>query len=137
MNLPASKGLLITTGLAMLTIATGLKPSQAQSNRASDLTNGVYVYGQTHQPNQIDQGYVVFQHNNGKVVGAAYYPNSEFECFQGRLNNTKLEIQPISTEGRTTANLNNFHQVPTSQNDRRILSQCQQEVRAAKVSLQR
>lgn len=151
MNLPALKEVWITTNLAILITvmpsatasltATGFKPSDAQSNRASALENGIYLYGQTKQPNQIDQGYIVLQNNNGEVVGAAYYPSSEFECFRGTLNSTELEIQSISSEGsttnRSTTELDDFYQIPVSQNDRRILSLCQQEVKAAKLSLHR
>lgn len=147
MNLPALKEALITTSLAILTTtmpsahvtATGLRTSEAQSNRASALENGIYLYGQSKQPNQIDQGYIVLQNNNGEVIGAAYYPRSEFECFRGNLNNTKLEVQSISDEdsitNRSTTELSRFHQIPVSQNDRRILSLCQQQVKTAKLSL--
>jgi hypothetical protein len=48
--------------------------------------DGVYLYGQSPQPNQIGQGYVVFQKRQGRIVGALYMPRSEFSCFQGTLD---------------------------------------------------
>ncbi|RCJ18301.1 hypothetical protein A6770_06940 [Nostoc minutum NIES-26] len=48
--------------------------------------DGVYLYGQSPQPNQLGQGYVLFQKQQGKVTGALYMPQSEFSCFQGTLD---------------------------------------------------
>ncbi|BAU15415.1 hypothetical protein LEP3755_59730 [Leptolyngbya sp. NIES-3755] len=137
MNLPAlncfSK-VFLTASLVTLTawITTGAEQSQARSNDSSkDLANGIYLYGQVEQPNQISKGYVVFQNIDGQVVGAFYYPRSEFQCFQGNLDDRTLDIQTLSTEStqvdRSTAELSNFHRIPVSDNDRRILSMCQQE----------
>ncbi|MEH2363484.1 hypothetical protein [Nostoc sp.] len=48
--------------------------------------DGVYLYGQSPKPNQIGQGYIIFQKQQAKVTGALYMPQSEFNCFQGTLN---------------------------------------------------
>lgn len=48
--------------------------------------NGVYLYGQSSQPGQMGQGYIVFQKQQTNVVGALYIPGSEFNCFYGTIN---------------------------------------------------
>jgi hypothetical protein len=48
--------------------------------------NGIYLYGQSAKPNQIGQAYIIFQKQRDKVTGALYMPQSEFNCFQGTLD---------------------------------------------------
>jgi hypothetical protein len=48
--------------------------------------NGVYLYGQSSQPGQMGQGYIVFEKQQRNVVGALYIPGSEFNCFYGTVN---------------------------------------------------
>jgi len=48
--------------------------------------DGVYLYGQSPTANQIGQGYIVFQKQQGRVSGALYMPRSEFSCFQGTID---------------------------------------------------
>jgi len=114
--------------------------------------DGVYLYGQSPQPNQIGQGYVVFQKQQGKLVGALYMPRSEFSCFQGTLNKsgelamtvtttpdagispdvaTASKIPTLSNdEPMTYAHslaLQDYHQINSiSADDRRILQMCTQ-----------
>jgi hypothetical protein len=141
MNLPALncfKRVFPTVGLVALTawITTGAEQSQAQSNRSStNLADDIHLYGQVAQPDQVSKGYVVFQNIEGEVVGAVYYPRSEFSCFQGNLDGRTLDVQPIAANSedadRSTAELLDFYKLPVSENDRRILSQCKREVKAA------
>lgn len=48
--------------------------------------DGIYLYGQSPKSNQLGQGYIIFQKQQGKITGALYMPESEFNCFQGTLN---------------------------------------------------
>lgn len=61
--------------------------------------DGVYLYGQSPQPDQLGQEYMVFEVEQGKVVGALYLPHSEFSCFQGTLNSGKLAMVVASSPG--------------------------------------
>ncbi len=54
--------------------------------------DGVYLYGQSPQPQQIGQEYIVIEVNKSKVVGAFYLPSSEFNCFDGTLEDGKLAL---------------------------------------------
>jgi hypothetical protein len=50
--------------------------------------DGIYLYGQSSQPGQVGQGYVVFQKQQGRVTGALYMPHSEYSCFNGTVDNS-------------------------------------------------
>jgi hypothetical protein len=114
--------------------------------------DGIYLYGQSPQPNQLGQGYVVFQRQQGKVTGALYMPQSEFSCFEGTLNQSgelAMTVKGSPDESGSnevaTANtlpdfaedepvsyaysvaLQDYHQLNAiSANDRRILQMCNQ-----------
>ena len=65
--------------------------------------DGIYLYGQSPKPEQIGQEYIVFQVQQGQVVGAVYLPQSEFNCFQGKLDATQLSLTMIYPEELTNA----------------------------------
>lgn len=67
--------------------------------------DGIYLYGQSPQPEQIGQEYIVFQVQQGQVVGAVYLPRSEFNCFQGKLDATQLSVTMINADELTNNEL--------------------------------
>jgi hypothetical protein len=114
---------------------------------ASNLPDGVYLYGQSAQPEQIGQGYFVFEVNRGKVIGALYMPRSSFDCASGSFKDNQLALRVVNSYDRTTnpyeiaversstvastgnptqeIGLQGFHRLPTvSENDQRILNVC-------------
>jgi hypothetical protein len=66
--------------------------------KGSVLADGVYLYGQAAQAEKIGSEYLVFQIHQGKIRGAIYYPQSEFNCFTGAIaaNQIKLSIRDPS-----------------------------------------
>jgi len=112
-------------------VVSQLQPSG--SNPPSSKADGIYLYGETSQPNQISKAYVVFQHQKGKVVGAIYSPNSEFDCFTGSQKNNTLDVKSVNASQvkieTTKINLSKLHPVKTvSANEQRIVSVCKQAV---------
>lgn len=95
------------------------------------MPNGAYLYGQVPQPNQIRQAYVVFQHHNGKVVGAVFEPRSEFSCFAGTADPNALQVKTVgfnSVPVTTEIELSSLHPIMAmSDNDQRILATCKQD----------
>jgi len=65
------------------------------------LANGTYLYGQSSEPEQIGQEYIVFEANQGKVVGALYMPSSEFSCFYGTLDSNYLNLNVVNPYDQT------------------------------------
>ncbi|MBD2439524.1 hypothetical protein [Nostoc sp. FACHB-110] len=113
--------------------------------------DGVYLYGQSPKPNQIGQGYIIFQKQQGRVSGALYMPSSEFSCFQGTIdksgelamtvNGSSDEVTASDVATRSTipsvsdeefsnyaysVALQDYHPIQyISASDRRILKTCQ------------
>lgn len=100
-----------------------LSPSQISQSRAitnraiGQLSDGVYLYGQSSVPEQIGQEYMVFEVRNGRAIGAFYMPQSEFNCFAGTLQGQQLNVTlaPTATddiaEGGTEDNSQGFQPV--------------------------
>jgi len=109
-------GLLLTVGLTMNVSSSPIAAAQ-QLKQAGDSTvetnpssvsasevsipDGTYLYGQSAQPNQIGQEYIVFQANEGKLVGALYLPHSEFSCFHGTLESKQMNLRVVNPYDQT------------------------------------
>ena len=114
----------------------------------SPLTSQRYLYGQSSQPEQIGQDYLVFEVRQDKLVGAFYMPQSEFACFYGEVDGKQMNlnvVDPYSQEifaysvpleaqsniAQADGQISNsfapegYQQINTlSNNDQRILNTC-------------
>ncbi|MBD2353162.1 hypothetical protein H6G41_00745 [Tolypothrix sp. FACHB-123] len=114
--------------------------------------DGVYLYGQSEKPNQIGQGYIIFEKRRATVKGALYMPSSEFSCFQGTIDRSgelamtvntspdETSFNPVATTNTIpsisddafspypySVALQDYHQLKSiSDNDRQILQMCNQ-----------
>lgn len=70
----------------------------AQQSNGS-LQDGVYLYGQAPEPDQIGSGYVVFEARNQQVIGALYMPHSSFDCMYGSIAESELAMTVINSYG--------------------------------------
>lgn len=66
------------------------------------LTDGVYLYGQSEEPEQLGSEYLVFQVRQGKIKGAFYMPSSEFDCFDGQATSSGINLSIVDPEDNTT-----------------------------------
>ena len=64
--------------------------------------DGIYLYGQSAEPEQIGQAYMVFEARQGKVVGAFYMPRSSFDCFYGDLGSQQMALKIVDSYGEGT-----------------------------------
>lgn len=62
----------------------------------AQIPDGTYLYGQSSEPQQNGKEYLVFQANQGKVVGAMYLPNSEYSCFHGTLDSRQMNLTVVN-----------------------------------------
>lgn len=118
---------------------------------AAMMADGIYLYGQSSQPEEIGKEYLVFSVQAGKITGAIYMPSSEFTCFHGTLEPNQLNISLVNPEdnstysysialqkttqiaqvgGRLTSpntvTLEGYHRIASlSENDQRLLNSCQ------------
>lgn len=133
-----------SSNLSKLQVASELQTTAP----AAKLADGIYLYGQAVQPNQIGSAYFVFEVRHGKVLGALYMPQSSFDCAYGHFQANRLALNVIDSYEKTTApfaigltqtaqvaSKNNPAMVPfglegftrldqISDNDRRILNTC-------------
>lgn len=100
-------GIILSMGLAAnpLSLATAAPQPQGHnttdfatatntllSNQSTSVSNGTYLYGQSSEPEQIGKEYIVFEARQGEVIGALYLPNSEFSCFYGTIDSSKMNL---------------------------------------------
>lgn len=112
------------------------------------LKDGIYVYGQSSQPQQIGKEYVVFEARNGKAIGAFYIPGSEYSCFYGSIQDNQMDLNVVDPFDRSTyshsialrpssllasssqVGLQGYQQVNRlSNSDRRLLAYCRDNYR--------
>lgn len=107
------------------------RPSTAKPSRGSELSDGIYLYGQSSRPEQLQKEYFIFELRQGKVIGAFYLPRSAFYCFWGTLTSAQLDVMVVDTFSQTTSpysvNLHQYYRISeVSDNDQRILRQCKE-----------
>lgn len=61
----------------------------------SPFADGIYLYGQSAQPEQIGKEYMIFRVQQGKIIGAVYLPQSEYSCFAGTLSPQQMRVSVI------------------------------------------
>ncbi len=154
----AALGLSISIGNSTISLSSARAaaapiPSSASSaarvaQSASKLADGIYLFGETKQPNQLGQSYFVFEVTQEKVLGALYMPQSSFDCAHGSFKYQQLALKvqdaydskasdyAIGLERRATiasTNLNGMGQVglagfqkidKVSQRDMQLLNAC-------------
>jgi hypothetical protein len=111
-------------------------------------TNGVYLYGESDQPDVVGKEYIIFETIGNKTIGAFYLPRSEFSCFYGKFTGTRLNVTLIDSfdlkqykfalalgENTLTASKQPMMGEPSYQpltkisiNDRQILNTCKQQL---------
>lgn len=124
-----------SSGIALMQTPVSQAPlSQSplfQSDRPEQ--DGIYLYGESSQPNQLGKGYFIFSKTGSQVVGAIYYPLSEYSCFVGRQNNTDLNVTLVEAGEQAVQGF----EVPLTpmyaiarigESEARVLSACRQEV---------
>lgn len=96
----------IVGALALGTVAVESIPVQAAPYNSTAqpvaLPDGVYLYGQSAKPDEIGQGYFVFESKQGQVVGALYFPQSSFDCATGSFNSEQLALTVTNSYDRVT-----------------------------------
>jgi hypothetical protein len=133
--------------IAILAITIGASRMVADvPNRLSGTpaANGIYLYGESDRPETIGKEYIIFERIGNKTVGAFYLPRSEFNCFKGQFQGSRLNVTltdafdrqkynfslNLNPRGLTASKLPMMGE-PTyqplgkiSDNDRRILNAC-------------
>lgn len=133
--------------------ASDLVPSQALAQAGETIVeDGIYLYGQSAEPEQVGAAYMVFESRSDRVVGAFYMPHSSFDCFYGSAEPDQLALMVVDSYEQDAAypfdvalqgnsdvassvggaiapiTLEGFQPIATiSENDYRILEVCQSQ----------
>jgi hypothetical protein len=73
--------------------------------------DGIYFYGQSTLPEQLGKEYLIFQVDRGKIKGAFFLPQSEYDCLQGTIDRQKINLSIEDIEGNIYT-----HQIAIEQN---------------------
>lgn len=97
-------GLLLATSLAAIGMPTAAveRAEASEAERARVLADGVYLYGQSSEPEEMGSEYLVFEVNQGEVVGGFYMPRSSFDCFYGSVQAEQLDLTVINSYEQTS-----------------------------------
>ena len=68
------------------------------------LEEGVYLYGQTRQRDQMGMAYLVFEVTGQKTIGAFYMPSSSFDCFYGEIEPDRLDLSIVNSYEQSVHN---------------------------------
>ncbi|MFM7424417.1 MAG: hypothetical protein ACKO7W_05385 [Elainella sp.] len=92
-------GLLMPLGFAVSAVAM---PVETEATQISPrLEDGVYLYGQSPEPATLGSEYLVFEVNQGEVIGGFYMPRSSFDCFEGKVEADRLALTVIDSYDRS------------------------------------
>lgn len=96
--------ILLTLGLSLAAsqlsygseTAAPLNPAPPVESAAAEsepsFENGLYLYGQSSEPDQVGSEYLVFEVRDRQIVGALYMPYSSFDCFYGSVEADRLAL---------------------------------------------
>ncbi|MEM9162235.1 MAG: hypothetical protein AAGC54_04105 [Cyanobacteria bacterium P01_F01_bin.4] len=65
------------------------------------LADGIYLYGQAPDRNELGSVYLVFEVNAEQTVGAFYMPASSFDCFYGNVTPDALDLTVVDSYEQT------------------------------------
>ncbi|BAC08993.1 hypothetical protein [Thermosynechococcus vestitus] len=126
----------VVLGVVTLGFTNGLAIARPTSLLAGQhqlpLANGLYLFGESPQPQQIGRSYIVFEVHDRKVYGALYLANSSFDCFRGTVGDRQLQVTVLPTYEEepypAEIDLPSFYSLrPLSASDRAILAACKAE----------
>jgi hypothetical protein len=84
-------------------IPSSASQTARMASSTAKLADGVYLYGDTNQPNQLGQSYFVFEVTQGKVLGAMYMPQSSFDCARGSFQYEQLALKVRDSYDKTAS----------------------------------
>lgn len=95
------KSALVLVGATLL---SSLSPNVAFADSMSNapLADGVYLYGQQAVAAQPGSVYMVFAVTGRQAIGAFYMPSSSFDCFNGDISSTRLDLNVIDSYEQTS-----------------------------------
>ncbi len=89
---------LAAVGIALPGVSRAqLSPSATSITSQPVLADGIYLFGQSPNPNESGSDYAVFSVKENKTVGAFYQPNSSFDCFSGEISPSRMAVNIVES----------------------------------------
>ncbi len=90
-------GLLAQAAAARTISQPGSRPGMPLSaaileSEEPTVASGAYLFGESEQPGQVGREYMVFEVNEGSMVGGFYSPSADFTCFTGKIENDVMSL---------------------------------------------
>jgi hypothetical protein len=98
----AIAGASLVLGAISMSIFPASAAPQKVAEQSTALPDGIYLYGQSAQPDDLGNGYFVFESKQGQVVGALYMPRSSFDCAAGSFKSDQLALTVTNSYDRIT-----------------------------------
>ena len=105
----------------------------ALASEASPEEQRISLYSETAHPNATNQGYIIFEKRGETLIGAFYYPQSEYSCFTGHQAGQNLEIlslpsyqEPMSSFSLSLNDMQAVSEIGAS--EQQTLAACRQNV---------
>lgn len=85
---------LLTVGLLLgiMPFVSGQANASVSEGNVGVLENGVYIFGESAEAEQLGQTYVVMEVKEGDLIGGFYQPSSSFDCFHGTVAGNTLAL---------------------------------------------
>lgn len=97
---------------AALTIApsaqrSGMPLSAAILDSDTDPTvaSGAYLFGESPEPGQVGKEYMVFEVDDGRMLGGFYSPSSDFSCFTGNIQDDVMSLAVEDADLQSTSTI--------------------------------
>ena len=78
-------------------ITEALSQVSPQVEDLAVLEDGLYLYGQSPQRDQLGSSYIIFSIADNQTVGAFYQPNSSFDCFYGQVHPDRMALNVVDS----------------------------------------
>lgn len=73
----------------------------AAVTRTHNLPDGVYLYGESSEPNELGRAYLIFEVRSAQLIGAFYMPSSSFDCLYGTVEPQQLALTIVDSYENT------------------------------------
>ncbi len=71
----------------------------------STVAGGAYLFGESSEPGQLGKEYMVFEVNEGRMVGGFYSPSSDFSCFTGNIKDDVMSLAVEDADLQSTSTI--------------------------------
>lgn len=116
-------------------LSTQVNVPNAVASEGSPEEQKISLYSETQNPNDPHQGYIIFEQREDTLIGAFYYPQSEYSCFTGQKIDQTLEIlslpsyqEPMSSFSLSLNDMQSVVEIGAS--EKQTLAACRQDVTA-------